>query len=194
MLRKLLALSLLLAALAGCAGAGNSGTEAALELRTKYIGASEVFFKTDMIADYGDKVYDYTLEYSGDGSTGIINVISPEEIEGITVEIKKDGLRLGYRGAMIDTGALYADGLSPVEAFPAMIDAWRTGYVISCRGAQMYEKDCLEITFNLTEYEGAPEVSHTAWFDSATLLPVAGEIISDGRTVLTCKFTDAEVQ
>ena len=174
--------------LCGCSAA-ESAEEKALEIRAKYLQPTELTFRADMTADYGDRVYDYTVSYTGDGNCGVLSIEKPLEISGISVSYTEDGLRLMSEGAIIDTGPLWADGLSPAEAFPTLLESWRTGWITSSYRETLDGRECVVLELCL----GADE-NRTActWFYEETLQPAAAELFSDGVSVLRCNFIDKE--
>ena len=56
-------------------------------------------------ADYGDRVYAYKLKYSGDMTSGSIEILEPASIAGLTVQVSPDGTSLIYEDVTLDTGA-----------------------------------------------------------------------------------------
>ena len=73
----------LLAACGGEAGTGNNTDELALDIRADYLSMSGCTARMDVTADYGERVYTYTLDlsYQKDGDTTLA-VVAPEEVAG----------------------------------------------------------------------------------------------------------------
>jgi len=171
--------------LSSCAGTAGDGAEkAALNMKTEFNGAAKIEIVADIKADYGDRVYEFKLKYTGGGDGGEITITAPEEIAGLTAAVSlQGGVTLKYDGAELDTGAVTTDGMSPAEALPVLIDQWRTGFVTSCDFEKLGKTDTLAV---------ASDISNTTrqrtWFDSGTLLPVTSEISDGGSAVIFCQF------
>ena len=174
--------------LGGCSAAQRA-EDRALEIRAKYLQPAEYTFRADMTADYGDRVYEYTVSYSGDGTSGVLDIEKPLEISGISVSYSEDGIRLMSDGAIIDTGPLWADGLSPAEAFPTLLGSWRSGWITSAYRETVGGRGCIVLEMCLGTDE---DRTACTWFYEDTLLPAAAELFSDGVSVLRCEFIDKE--
>ena len=61
-MKKLLALVLMITVtlLCGCSAKGGA-EDKAIEIRSKYLGSGELTLAADMTADYGDRVYEYSV-------------------------------------------------------------------------------------------------------------------------------------
>jgi hypothetical protein len=180
--------------LTGCAKTKNGDTEqknggrkAFLDIRAKYIAAESLSLSADMTADYGDRVYEYKLTYTGNGESGEINVTEPSIINGLTALYQKGEVTLRYDGAVIDTGAILGDDVSPLQAFPMLIEAWKTGYVSNCWKESRDGVKCTAAEIVMCESEENSVLCHT-WFDSVEYKPVYSEISVNGVAVLFCKF------
>jgi hypothetical protein len=185
-LKKLLALMLMisLTLLCGCSGKGGA-EDKAIEIRSKYLDCADFSLRAEMTADYGDRVYDYVVAYTGDGETGVLDIEKPLEVEGISVVYEDDGPRLMYAGAMLDTGPLWADGASPAKAFPMLIDAWRRGWISAAYSETVAGRNC--VVLDICSGSDEERLVRT-WFYEDTLEPAAAELFSDGVSVLRCTF------
>ena len=189
----LLALMIMLIT-AGCAGGGSQDREKMLAIRAKYIGAAVFDATADMTADYGDRVYEYKLSYSGNGAKGELTVFEPLNIKGLVARIDGGEGVMKYDGATLDTGAFSSDGVSPVEAFPLMIDAWQNGFITGHYTEKLGENECIVAEIDLTSADQPEKILHRVWFDKDTYLPVRGEITVDGYTVIRCRFEKADLR
>ena len=185
-LKKLLALMLMISLTLLCACSSRGGAEdKAIEIRAKYLDCAELSLHAEMTADYGDRVYEYAVSYNGDGATGVLDIEKPLEIAGVSVVYEEDGPRLMFEGAMLDTGPLWADGASPAEASPMLIDAWRRGWVSAAYSESLGGRTCVVLDI----YSGSDESRMArTWFCEDTLEPAAAELFSDGVSVLRCTF------
>ncbi len=180
--------------LAGCSGgeqAGNSADELALSIRTEYLAMTACAATVDMTADYGQRVYEYTLKVSWqkDGET-LLTVVAPENIAGITAHIQNGSTFLEYDGASLETGLLSAQGLSPMEAVPAILDYIFSGYIAECDFETVGESR--QLWFCCRDPECSPGTGTEAefWFDAESHALARAEVLSDGYTVIQCVFKD----
>ncbi|SMC45582.1 hypothetical protein [Papillibacter cinnamivorans] len=174
----------------GCTG-GSPG-EKTRQVRETYTGAEGFVMTAKVTADYGERVYEYTLRYTyvkdGDGQ---IEVLEPELIAGIQAVVREDGLELIYDGASLETGRLSGDGLTPMDALPAMVRAWKE-WAATEEGAETLGKTkTLRITFETESSDGDPIV-HSAWFDEESYIPLQAETSVEDFTVIRCEVTEFE--
>lgn len=180
--------------LAGCGGGeGSSAEEQALAVRTRYLAMTSFAGSAEVTADYGERVYDFTMDFSWekDGDL-VLTVTSPEEISGITARVRDGETLLEYDGASLGAGDLSGDGLSPVEAIPAILDDARSGCITQCVLEQMGEQETLRVEYgDPRDPEG---LTSTLWFDPSTGALLRSELFSDGYLVITCVFTSFSEQ
>ena len=125
----MMTLCLLLAACGGGSG-GRGDEELALDIRAEYLGMAACAATAEITADYGQRVYEFTLDlqYTKGGET-VLTVTAPEDIAGVTARLKDGAATLEYDGASLETGELDGQGLSPVSALPALLNAVQTGFI-----------------------------------------------------------------
>ncbi len=195
MRRRLCALMIILPLLAGCgrgdSTGGNSAEDAALNIRTEYLAMTACAATVEITADYGQRVYEYTLEvdWKKHGET-VLTVVEPEHIRGITARVQDGAAQLEFDGASLETGMLSAEGLSPMEAVPAILEYILSGYIAECDYEPVGETR--QIWFCCRDPERAPGVGTEAvfWFDEATHALTRAEVLSDGYAVIQCIFTE----
>lgn len=133
-----LMISLLLTA---CGGKGN-GTpmDRALELRGTYLSADGCTARMRVAADYGRRVCAYVVDARIGGGETVLTVCEPAEIAGITARLREGESFLEYDGAVLETGPLAEDGLTPISAAAALFEAARSGFIDSCgwEGENLY--------------------------------------------------------
>ena len=195
MRRRICALMMTLPLLAGCSGGeqggGNSADELALSIRTEYLAMTSCAATVEMTADYGQRVYEYTLTVSWQkGGETLLTVVKPENIAGITARIQNGSALLEYENASLETGLLSAEGLSPMEAVPAILDYIFSGYIAECDFETVGEKQ--QLWFCCRDPENSPGTGTEAafWFDAESHALERAEVLSDGYTVIQCVFTD----
>ena len=160
-----------------------------MEMRTRLLGARSVTAEAEITADLGGEVFCCAVRYEGTGAGGTLTVTAPEELSGLTATADVDAGTLAYEGEILAAGRLTEDGVSPAEALVLMLRQWKSGYIDECGLEKYGDGRALMLESRMSEH-----VIHRAWFDSGTLLPIRGELIRGGVTVLTCDFTDASVE
>jgi len=188
--RWLICVLMMTALLSGCAGQPrmSKAEELALTVRGAYLEMTQWTGKTSITADYGRRVYQYELAAAGTEAETVLTITAPEEAAGITARLTGTDSVLEYDGLSLETGTLNEDGLTPVSAIPALLEAARSGYITACS---------LEAEDTLVRVEcGDPELPAgsgtvtTLWFDAASGALVRGEIAVDGFRAILCEWTD----
>lgn len=173
--------------LAGCAGTGENEREEILEIRTEYIAERVLTLTAELTADYGERVYVYTLRYTGGADSGTMEVLSPEHIKGVSAVCDGDRVSLRSGDTVVDTGQLVF-GMCPLEAFPFMINAWSSGYITSSWHESVNGTECVAAEIDMSRWEDAAICR--VWFGKEDHRPVSSEIYVDGRCVMRCKFLE----
>lgn len=179
--------------LAAC-GSGEVGVgrteQLALDIRTDYIGMAGCTASMEVTADYGERVYTYGMDltWQKDGETVLV-LYAPEDVAGATVRIQAGETALEYDGARIETGALDAAGLSPVDAAPALLAYAREGFMAECGEEALDEVQTVRISCRDPEATSGTGTEAVLWFDRETHALLRGEISVDGFTVIQCVFT-----
>ena len=177
---------LLLCLLTGCGEhATNTRESRALEqyaALTSFIGGAQV------TANYGDKVYQYEVDLSGDLAGGCLEVTAPENIAGITFIWSDGGGTAQFEDVSLETGSLSPDGLSPVDAMPLFLTAITTGRLNDSCVEKLGEEETLRLTLANPAYpEGKSEVA--LWLSAEDFSLRRGEIAWEGETVITYTFS-----
>lgn len=180
---------LIVLVLSSCQGSKNSGEELALDIRTSLIEAEKLEITTNVRADYGERVYDFTFKYSGNADKGAIEIMAPESIAGLKAEVSVSGGTLNYDGAVLDTGAVTKDGLSPAEAIPVLVSQWQSGYISGCNYEKLGDTETLAVTTDITE-----TVKQRTWFDVKSHLPLRAELSDNGKMVIACQFENVIIE
>ena len=120
--------------LSACGGSKKSNSdELALSMRTTYLSLTQLTACAAITADYGDRVYQYEAQLSGNGEAGELRITAPESIAGLTVAWENGAGKLEYDGASLMTGPLSPDGISPADAMPLILNACCMGAMLdSC--------------------------------------------------------------
>lgn len=173
--------------LAGCSGGVDEAEQAALDVRACYLAAAGCTAELDITADYGQRVFSCVLamEHTA-GEETVLTVIEPELIAGITARLKDGESTLEYDGVYLETGALSAAGLSPIDCIPYLWQEIREGYIASWGLETLGEQAC--VRFSTADPNAAPGEGQetTLWFVREDFALCRGEISVDGRMVLAC--------
>lgn len=195
MRRSVCALMMTLVLLSGCSrgeqGANCSAEELALNIRTEYLAMSACSASVDVTADYGQRVYEYSIDISWEknGETRLV-ITAPEELAGVTARIREGKSYLEFDGVSLETGVLSGTGLSPVEAVPAILDSIASGYITACDFETSGEMQ--QLWFLCRDPGNAPGVGVEAafWFYAENHTLMKAEILSDGYSVIRCVFRE----
>lgn len=195
MRRVVCTLMMTLVLLTGCSGGGQgaerSAEELALNIRTEYLAMTACRASADITADYGQRVYEYSVDISWqkDGETRL-TITAPENIAGITARIQDGKSYLEYDGASIETGILSGTGLSPIEVVPAALNYILSGYIGECDFETVDERELLWFCCRDPESEPGVGTEAAFWFDPESHALTQAEILSDGYCVVRCVFQE----
>ena len=189
MRRRLICVLMTAFLLAGCGQSGVSeAEELALTIRGEHLAMDRCAARAAITADYGQRVYQYELTVSVTEEETVLALTAPETVAGLTARLDGEESLLEFDGVSVETGPMDADGLTPVSAVPALLEAARTGYITSCA----LEEEGTLLRVDCGDPEGTPGAgAETAlWFDVSTHALVRGEISVDGFRVILCEFSD----
>ena len=92
--------------LSGCQGSVQENN-LALALRADFLAMDGCSGTMDITADYGERVYAYTVSFSSTQETDMTMVITaPQEVAGITATIAEGQTYLTFDGVQLETGPL----------------------------------------------------------------------------------------
>lgn len=189
-MRKLLVCVLMTTLLlTGCGKAGVSeAEELALTIRGEYLAMDGCAARAAITADYGQRVYRYELAVAVSGEETVLTLSAPETVAGLSARLDGEESLLEFDGVSVETGPLDGNGLTPVSAVPALLEAAKSGYITACA----LEEDGTVLRVDCGDPAGSPGTgTETAlWFDAATHALTRGEISSDGFRVILCEFSD----
>ena len=189
-MRKLLCCVLMTALLlAGCGKAGgNEAEELALTIRGEYLAMERCAARTSITADYGQRVYQYEMDVSAEGEDMALTLTAPETVAGLTARVTGEDSALEFDGVSVETGPLDENGLTPVSALPALLEAARSGCITACALAE--DGGLLRVDCGNPEGRPGTGTEYVLWFDAATHALARGEISVDGFRVILCEFFD----
>ena len=186
---QMMTLCLLLTACGGGSGGGGD-EELALDIRAEYLGMAGCAATAEITADYGQRVYEFTLEmrYEKDGEM-VLTVTAPEDVAGVTARVRDGAATLEYDGASLETGQLDGQGLSPVSALPVLLECVRSGFIAEVGREDLDERSALRMCCRDPEQTPGSGVEAAMWFDLDSHALLQGEILVDGARVILCRFT-----
>jgi len=178
----------LLLPLTGCfgGGEGQKALDTALTIRGEYLALTDFSTQAQLRADYGQRVYEYTLDVAADETEMVLTIAAPELVAGTTARIRAGETFLEYDGVCVETGPLNEDGLTPISAVPALLEAVRSAYINAC---------CFEDSGLLRCDCGSPDLppgtgtEYVLWFHPDTHELVRGEISTEGFRCIECTFS-----
>ena len=173
--------------LTGCTGGGSS-TKGKLEAaQSVYRTMSGCTAQAEITADYGQRVYGYTVDLTVQGGNGVMTVKEPENLAGTVLTWSDGETQLAFDGAELDTGALSDSGLSPADAMPTILTACQGGEIVDCC---MEEQAGAQVLHGTLDLDGDQGGQIQCWFQPDSYGLLRAELSQDGVTVVTMKFSD----
>lgn len=177
-MKKLWAVLLLLLTLTGCASASGE-MERAMALRAKILKAQSLSFETELNADYGDRLYTFSMGCTGDQNGDLtFAVTAPESIAGITGKIGPQGGKLTFDDTALQFDLMADDQISPVSAPWVLLKTLRSG----CITAAGTEEGRLRLTIDDSYRDDALRLD--IWLNEEDL-PEKADILWAGRRILS---------
>lgn len=180
-MKKVGVLFLFLFLVSGCTKAPRE-IERGMMLRSALLQGKGCTFDADITADYGDRIYHFTLKCQGNADGDLkFTVTVPETIAGITGEISDEGGKLTFDDVALQFDAMTDDQISPVTAPWIFLKSLRSGY-LSSAGT---EEGMLRLTIDDSYDDDALHLD--IWIDPRNK-PIAAEILYDGERILSLKI------
>lgn len=188
-----LLMTLLLAACQAEGGGELTPDQLAAQIRAEYLSVTGWQSLVDLRIDYGDRIYDFTLDASWQKEgESVFTVTAPELIAGVTARLSRDGGVLEYDGMSLSTGPISDGGMEPLEAVPFLMEQLTHGYMASCsfetegEGAPRQ----LRVLCRDPDREEGTGAECALYFDPDSHGLVWAELFWDGFTVLTAHFNN----
>ena len=143
--------------------------------------------QAEITADYGQRVYGYTVDLTVKGGSGVMTVKEPENLAGTVLTWSDGETRLAFDGAELDTGALSDSGLSPADAMPTILTACQGGEIVDCC---MEEQAGAQVLHGTLDLDGDQGGQIQCWFQPDSYGLLRAELSQDGVTVVTMQFSD----
>lgn len=186
-----LMMTLLLTACTAGGGGEESPENLAARIRAEYLGLAGWSSRLAVHVDYGERVYDFTLDarWEKEGET-VLTVLEPELIAGLTARVDKDGGYLEYDGMSLSTGPLGAGGMDVLEAVPFLMGQLTAGYMARCAFETQGETRLLRVFCRDPELAEGTGTECALYFDPDSHDLVRAELYQDGFAALTADFTN----
>lgn len=150
------------------------------EIRLQY-QESQQRFRADIIADYGSIVHMFTLHF--DTEIARIEVLAPQIIAGVSIEVSEGNTVLHFADTVLDTGPLTEDGLSPLAALPMIVSQWKDGHILTTHYETFHGISTVVMQTAISDH-----VRKFTWFDNETGFPIKSELLDGGTLILTVAF------
>lgn len=185
-MKRLACLVLLLWMLGGCAaGAGNM--EKAIDLRSRVQSAAQCSFDAEILADYGDMTYTFTLACVADGQGNVnFTVTAPETISGITGSLSSQGGKLTFGDVALSFPMLAEKLITPVGGPWVFYTALRGGNIKAVGNDGAYTR----MTVNDSYADDA--LTLDIYLDNSNL-PVQADVIWENRRILTMQIRNFQI-
>lgn len=184
-MKKVLAVMIAVLILAGCANIGDEMARA-MALRERIMKSEGCTFLSVITADYGDKLYEFTLDCKTDSVGNLtFTVVEPQSIAGISGRVSSKGGHLTFDDEALAFETM-ADGMiTPVSGPWVLMNTLRGGYLSACGTDGAYLKLMLDDSYK----EEALRLD--VWLDAQDR-PVKTEILWKGRRVLSLDVNNFE--
>ena len=173
--------------LTGCTGGGSSAKRKLEAAQSVYRTMSGCTAQAEITADYGQRVYGYTVDLTVKGGSGVMTVKEPENLAGTVLTWSDGETQLAFDGAELDTGALSDSGLSPADAMPTILTACQGGEIVDCC---MEEQEGGQVLHGTLDLDGDQGGQIQCWFQPDSYGLLRAELSQDGVTVVTMQFSD----
>lgn len=119
--------------LTGCQGGSQEPVQPALDFRTLVMGAERCTFSAEIEADFGQRVYHFTVDSEflpEDGKT-IVTVTAPDTIAGIRATVEGQTAQMSFDDASLELGTMAGGHVAPLQLPQLLGTAWTNGYIVS---------------------------------------------------------------
>ena len=141
-------------------------------------------FSAVMTADFGDKVYEFTLDCTSDTEGAVtFSVMAPDVISGIGGSIHADSGKLEFTDSVLSFPLLAEGEITPVSGPWILVSTLRGGYLSSCG----MDGESLRLTIYDSYREDA--LLMDVWLNAENL-PIRCDIFWQGRRVLSMDIKD----
>lgn len=143
----------------------------------------------EITADYGDKVYQFTVSVVGDLYSGTLEVTAPESVAGTAFHWQDGEGVVTFGDLTLETGTLSPDGLSPVDAMPVVLSALTGGTTVTTCTEVLEGEETLFVELIPSGFS-AEQSTVLVWLEPERFALRRWEITWEGATVVTCQLTE----
>lgn len=181
-MKRLLVCFICVLFLTGCSG--ENGIDHTLQLRQQLLSAKECSFTADIMADYGDSLYTFSVQCLFDELGNMtFTVIAPESICGVAGKIEDEQGFLTFDDQAVAFPLLTDAQLTPISAPWIFMKALRSGYINSSASDGALTYVCIDDSFK----DDAMQVDF--WLDQFNA-PVRAEILYKNCRILSLTITE----
>lgn len=169
----------------GCAGSTARDEAEIQQLRARLEDCAALSFRADLTADDGTYVSEYALRCSLTAGEMYMELLEPQLLSGVAARLREDSAVLEFDGLSLDAGELNEDGLTPISAPKAIIDALCHGAITQLRREELAQQET--VAFRVTCSE---QLFVDFWLDVQNYVPLHAEILSGERVAVACAIED----
>ena len=172
--------------LTGC-GAKQNAMDRAMALRSKLQSGKGCSFSAEISADYTDKIYTFGVQCDVDAQGNLAFCVrQPQTIADITGVLSQDGGKLTFDDHVLVFPMLAEGQVSPISAPWLLYHTLCTGFI---RAGEITDPG-IHIVLDDSYEENAVQID--IYTDSEDI-PVRGEILWEGRRIVTVMITDFKI-
>lgn len=185
-MKRLAAITAFIFMLVGCSGKSKA-LDRAMALRERVLNAASCSFNAEITADYGDRLYSFSVLCRWDAQGDLyFEVVAPETISGISGCTAQSGGTLSFDETVLYFDLMAEDQLSPVSAPWVLMKTLSGGYLTSAG----MDGELLRVTIDDSYQRDALKVD--IWINRDDQVE-RGEILHNGRKILTLNVTDFQI-
>lgn len=158
--------------------------QSAIDFRAELLNAASCSFSAQVTADYGDRVYEFSMDCVCTGDTTEITVTQPDTISGITAQIANDTGAITFDGMSLDFGTLAEGNIVPLAVPAVAADSWKNAYIASAGK----EDDACRVHYERGYEDGQLLVD--TWFSAEKNVPIYAEVCYNDSCILQMKLSD----
>lgn len=184
-MRVLIAIILSVTCLFGCASS-DGGVSNALHLREQMSKGCGYTFAAAVTADYGDRLYSFTMDCTAkpDGTVEFV-IAEPESISGIKGSVSQSGGKLWFEDTVLLFESLTSNQITPAIGPYLMVKAIQGGYIRSSFDKENLSEIKIDDSFRSEAYQVILTLDDNS-------LPTLCEIFSDNRRILMISVKNFE--
>ena len=159
-----------------------------MALRSRLQACTVCSFHVEITADYGNEINQFRMDCQGDSQGNLtFTVTEPETLAGVSGRIDGAGGKLTFDDAAVHFKLLAEGQVTPVSGPWLLLRALQGGYLRACGE----EDGFLRLTVHDSYEEDALQLE--VWLNAEDM-PVQGEILFDGRRIVTMLVENFEIR